>query len=84
MPEGLHGQSSAGRAGQRHMPRLGRRADDGAPARPQTAPMPAIRNVDLGEVALTTTLLSLYVGARGTARALGVLHGLIARESAPV
>jgi hypothetical protein len=41
--------------------------------------MPSLPRIDLGEVALTTTLLSLYVGARGTARALGLIHALMVR-----
>jgi len=33
--------------------------------------------VDLGELALTTTLLSIYLGARGTARALGAVQAAV-------
>jgi hypothetical protein len=36
--------------------------------------MPTPRSVDLGEVAITAALLSIYAGARGTARALGVVQ----------
>jgi hypothetical protein len=36
--------------------------------------MPTPRSASLREVALTATLLSIYVSARGTALALGVLR----------
>ena len=40
--------------------------------------MPTLtRHADLGEIALTTTLLSIYLGARGTDRALGAVQALI-------
>jgi hypothetical protein len=35
------------------------------------------RRLNLGEVALTATLLSVYAGALGTARALGVARALL-------
>jgi hypothetical protein len=38
------------------------------------AHMPTPRSASLGEVALTATLLSIYVGARGAALALGALR----------
>jgi hypothetical protein len=38
--------------------------------------MPTPRSLDLGEVAITAALLSIYAGARGTARALGVVQRL--------
>jgi hypothetical protein len=38
--------------------------------------MPTPRSLDLGEVVLTAALLSIYAGARGTARALGVVQAL--------
>jgi hypothetical protein len=39
--------------------------------------MPTPSKPDLGELALTATLFSVYVGARGTARALGAVQSLI-------
>ena len=40
--------------------------------------MPTLtRRGDLGEIAITTTLLSIYLGARGTDRALGAVQALI-------
>jgi hypothetical protein len=44
---------------------------------PKTADMPKPRTNEVSELALTATLLSLYVGARGTARALGVVRSLM-------
>jgi hypothetical protein len=35
------------------------------------------RRLDLGSVALTATLLSIYAGARSSARALGVARALL-------
>jgi hypothetical protein len=41
--------------------------------------MPTLtRRADLGEIAITTTLLSIYLGARGTDRALGAVQALLA------
>jgi hypothetical protein len=39
--------------------------------------MPKPRTSEISELALTATLLSVYVGARGTARALGVVQSLM-------
>ena len=39
--------------------------------------MPNPSRADLGELALTTTLMSIYLGARGTARALGTVHAAL-------
>jgi hypothetical protein len=39
--------------------------------------MPKPRTNDLAELALTATLMSVYVGARGTARALGAMRSLM-------
>jgi hypothetical protein len=39
--------------------------------------MPKPRTNEVSELALTATLLSLYVGARGTARALAVVQSLM-------
>jgi hypothetical protein len=39
----------------------------------QTRPMAIPHRVDLAEVTITATLLSVYAGARGTARALGAV-----------
>ena len=47
---------------------------------PDTLPMPAPRRMDLSDVALTATLLSVYAGARGTARAIGVVQLLVPRR----
>jgi hypothetical protein len=35
------------------------------------------RRIDLGSVALTATLFSIYAGARSSARALGVARALL-------
>jgi hypothetical protein len=40
--------------------------------------MPNPMRADLGEIALTTTLLSIYFGARGTNRALGAVQAAVA------
>jgi hypothetical protein len=39
--------------------------------------MPIAARRELGELALTAALLSVYVGARGTARALGAVQSLM-------
>ncbi len=39
--------------------------------------MPHTSRAELGELALTTTLLSIYYGARGTARALGTVQSAL-------
>ena len=39
--------------------------------------MPKPRREDLVEVTITATLLSIYAGARGTARALGLVQLLV-------
>jgi hypothetical protein len=39
--------------------------------------MPHLTRSGLGEVALTTTLLSIYLSARGTNRALGVVQSAL-------
>jgi|GraSoiStandDraft_4_1057263.scaffolds.fasta_scaffold7332445_1 hypothetical protein len=49
------------------------------PRLPHAPRMPKPRSASLGEVALTATLLSIYVGARGTARALGAVHAVMLR-----
>jgi hypothetical protein len=46
-------------------------------ARPAPAHHAAMPQVDLGELALTTTLFSIYLGARGTARALGAVQAAV-------
>jgi hypothetical protein len=43
----------------------------------QTAGMPHPTRNGLGEVAITTTLLSIYLSARGTNRALGVVQSAL-------
>ena len=43
-------------------------------AGPHTAEMPTPRREDLVEAVITTTLFSIYAGARGTARALGFVQ----------
>jgi hypothetical protein len=54
--------------------KLARRSLAPLPPFPDAPAMPTPRNASLGEVALTATLLSIYVGARGAALALGVLR----------
>ena len=44
------------------------------PATPETEGMPTPTRSGLGEVAITTTLLSIYLSARGTNRALGAVQ----------
>jgi len=39
--------------------------------------MPNPSRADLGELALTTTLMSIYLGTRGTARALGTVQAAL-------
>jgi hypothetical protein len=39
--------------------------------------MPHTSRTELGELALTTTLLSIYLGARGTVRALGTVQAAL-------
>jgi hypothetical protein len=39
--------------------------------------MPTPRSLDLGEVAITAALLSIYAGARGASRALGLVQLLM-------
>jgi hypothetical protein len=48
----------------------------GAAKLPQTAAMPSRPPLRLSEVAITAALLSVYAGARGTARAIGVVQGM--------
>jgi len=43
----------------------------------QTPGMPHRTRNGLGEIALTTTLLSIYLSARGTNRALGVVQSAL-------
>jgi len=40
---------------------------------------PPQRSPSVGEIALTATLLSLYVGCRGTARVLGAIEAVVTR-----
>ena len=54
--------------------RLAHRSLAPLPPFPHALAMPTPRNASLREVALTATLLSIYVSARGTALALGVLR----------
>jgi hypothetical protein len=42
--------------------------------------MPHPTRAGLGEVAITTTLLSIYLSARGTNRALGVVQSALERS----
>ena len=44
-----------------------------------TVGMPHTTRSGLGEAALTTTLLSIYLSARGTNRALGVVQSALNR-----
>jgi hypothetical protein len=39
--------------------------------------MPRSSRSQLGELAVTTTLLSIYLGARGTVRALGTVQAAL-------
>jgi hypothetical protein len=64
----LDTQSMSGR------PRLARRSLVATPPLPQPPRMSGTRSNSLGELALTATLLSIYLSARGTVRALGVLR----------
>jgi hypothetical protein len=68
---GLDRRPSAARAGLDAGPFTAGRADR------RLASMPRPTPPDLGELALTATLLSVYLGARGTARALGAVQSLI-------
>ena len=45
--------------------------------RAETHRMPHPSYGDLGEIALTTTLLSIYLGTRGTDRALGAVQAVM-------
>ena len=58
---------------------LARRALPALPALPQPPAMPAPRSASVRELALTATLLYIYVGARGTAFALGAARTVMAR-----
>jgi hypothetical protein len=60
-------------------PSLARRALAPLPPLPQPAAMPTRRSASLRELALTATLLYVYVGARGTALALGAARTVMAR-----
>jgi hypothetical protein len=42
-------------------------------------PQRHVRTLAVGEIALTATLLSLYVGCRGTARVLAALEAVVSR-----
>ena len=55
-------------------PVLARRSLAALPPLPHAPVMPTPRSASLREVAVTATLLSIYVGARSTALALGVLR----------
>ncbi len=41
--------------------------------------MPTSRRFGLGEAVLTTALLSIWLGSRGTARVLGAVQGVYVR-----
>jgi hypothetical protein len=41
--------------------------------------MPTPTPSGLGEVALTTTLLTIYIGTKGTSRTIGALQALMSR-----
>jgi hypothetical protein len=58
-------------------PTLARRSLVARRPLPHPVDMPTPRSASLGELALTATLLSIYVGARGTARALGAVHAVM-------
>lgn len=45
----------------------------------ETPPRRRLRSTGPGELALTATLFSLYVGIRGSARVLGVIEGVVQR-----
>ena len=49
----------------------------GRPVGAETDPMPTPTRSALGEAAITTTLLSIYISARGTNRALGAVQAAI-------
>ncbi len=49
----------------------------GRPVGAETDPMPTPTRAALGEAAITTTLLSIYISARGTNRALGAVQAAI-------
>ncbi len=49
----------------------------GRPVGADTDPMPTPTRSALGEAAITTTLLSIYISARGTNRALGAVQAAI-------
>jgi hypothetical protein len=59
-------------------PTLARRALAPLPALPQPAVMPT-RSASVRDLAVTATLLYIYVGARGTALALGAARTVMAR-----
>ena len=50
------------------------------PVRADFPGMPHPTRSGLGEVAITTTLLSIYLSARGTNRALGVVQATMERS----
>lgn len=58
---------------------LARRALAPLPALPQPAAMPTPRSASVRELAVTAALLYVYVGARGTALALGAARTVMAR-----
>jgi hypothetical protein len=60
-------------------PSLARRALAPLPLLPQPAVMPASRSASVRELALTATLLYIYLGARGTALALGAARTVMVR-----
>jgi hypothetical protein len=60
-------------------PRLARRALAPRPVLPHPAAMPTPRSASVRELALRATLLYIYVGARGTALALGAARTVMAR-----
>ncbi len=41
--------------------------------------MPSSRRLTIGEALITTTLFSIYIGTRGTARAIGAIESLALR-----
>jgi hypothetical protein len=60
-------------------PSLARRALAPLPALPHPAAMAAPRSTSIRELAVRATLLYIYVGARGTALALGAARTLMPR-----